>query len=80
MGELAAQVSGGEPAEGMYLTYLLSSDKLSRAEVYISVTELMLGGVDTVSTSHCSLKAAACLLADWIWKKMEKKSQIRRRM
>lgn len=48
MAEIEAQVRRGEPAEGMYLTYLLSSDKLSRAEVYITVTELLLGGVDTV--------------------------------
>ncbi|XP_042369228.1 sterol 26-hydroxylase, mitochondrial [Plectropomus leopardus] len=46
--EIEAQMSRGELAEGMYLTYLLSSDKLSRAEVYISITELLLGGVDTV--------------------------------
>lgn len=48
MAEIEAQVHRGEPAEGMYLTYLLSSDKLSRAEVYITITELLLGGVDTV--------------------------------
>ncbi|XP_037552696.1 sterol 26-hydroxylase, mitochondrial [Nematolebias whitei] len=49
--DLEAQVSRGEPAEGSYLAYLLSSDRLSRAEVYISVTELMLGGVDTTSNT-----------------------------
>lgn len=39
----------GENLEGMYLTYLLSSNKLSLAEIYITITELLLGGVDTVS-------------------------------
>lgn len=47
--EIEAQVHSGDPVEGMYLTYLLASDKLTRAEVYITVTELLLGGVDTVS-------------------------------
>uniref|UniRef100_A0A1A8S285 Uncharacterized protein n=1 Tax=Nothobranchius rachovii TaxID=451742 RepID=A0A1A8S285_9TELE len=51
MCEIEAQVLSGEPVEGMYLAYLLSSDKLSRAEVYISVTELILGGVDTTSNT-----------------------------
>lgn len=50
MAELAAQPGGGGD-KGMFLTYLLSSDRLSRGEVYISVTELMLGGVDTVSSA-----------------------------
>lgn len=49
--EIQAQVSSGKPAEGIYLTYLLSCDRLSRAEVYISITELLLGGVDTTSNT-----------------------------
>ncbi|XP_029986526.1 sterol 26-hydroxylase, mitochondrial [Sphaeramia orbicularis] len=49
--EMEGQVSGGQVSEGMYLSYLLSSDKLSRAEVSISVTELLLGGVDTTSNT-----------------------------
>lgn len=51
MAEIEAQLHSGEPADGMYLTYLLSSDKLTRAELYISITELLLGGVDTVRTT-----------------------------
>lgn len=43
------QVQREEQLEGMYLTYLLTSNKLSLAEVYITITELLLGGVDTVS-------------------------------
>ncbi|XP_041638291.1 sterol 26-hydroxylase, mitochondrial [Cheilinus undulatus] len=49
--EIEAQVSSREQIEGMYLTYLLSSDRLSRAEVYICITELLLGGVDTTSNT-----------------------------
>ncbi|XP_074520526.1 sterol 26-hydroxylase, mitochondrial [Halichoeres trimaculatus] len=51
LAEIQSRVSSGEQVDGMYLTYLLSSDKLSTAEVYISVTELLLGGVDTTSNT-----------------------------
>lgn len=51
LAEIKAQVHSGEPPEGLYLTYLLSADKLTRAEIYITVTELLLGGVDTTSNT-----------------------------
>ncbi|KAM8873168.1 sterol 26-hydroxylase, mitochondrial [Synchiropus picturatus] len=49
--ELEGQIQRGEPTEGKYLTYLLSMDQLSLSEVYITVTELLLGGVDTTSNT-----------------------------
>ncbi|KAM9327753.1 sterol 26-hydroxylase, mitochondrial isoform 2-T2 [Pholidichthys leucotaenia] len=51
MAEFEAQVQCGEPVGGMYLTHLLTSSKLSRAETYVTLTELMLGGVDTTSNT-----------------------------
>lgn len=51
--EIVNQVQRGEPTESMYLTKLLSSDQMSRADVNVTVTELLLGGVDTVRGSLC---------------------------
>ncbi|XP_037332343.2 sterol 26-hydroxylase, mitochondrial [Pungitius pungitius] len=49
--DVEAQEGRGRPAEGMFLTSLLSSRRLSRAEVYITVTEMLLGAVDTTSNT-----------------------------
>uniref|UniRef100_A0A3B1K130 Cytochrome P450 family 27 subfamily A member 2 n=1 Tax=Astyanax mexicanus TaxID=7994 RepID=A0A3B1K130_ASTMX len=49
--QMEEQVQRGEEVMGMYLTYLLTSNKLSLAEVYITITELLLGGVDTTSNT-----------------------------
>lgn len=46
--EIAVCMQSGEPVEGLYLSHLLSSDHMTRAEVYTCITELLLGGVDTV--------------------------------
>ncbi|XP_013767732.1 cytochrome P450 27C1 [Pundamilia nyererei] len=54
MAEVEAQVSRGEPIEAMYLTYLLSSGKLTKAEVYISATQLLSSGVDTITSNTLS--------------------------
>ncbi|CAB1327971.1 unnamed protein product [Coregonus sp. 'balchen'] len=51
LAQMEAQVLAGKQVEGMYLTHLLSCDKLSLGEVYISITELLLGGVDTTSNT-----------------------------
>lgn len=55
LADIQTQTEQGELTEGLYLTYLLSSDKITRSEIYISVTELLLGGVDTVITTSDTL-------------------------
>lgn len=47
MKELEGQVERGKEVSG-YLSYLLASGRLSLDEVYGSVAELLLAGVDTV--------------------------------
>nr|XP_029522594.1 sterol 26-hydroxylase, mitochondrial-like [Oncorhynchus nerka] len=51
LAQMDAQVLAGKKLDGMYLTYLLSCDKLTLGEVYISITELLLGGGDTTSNT-----------------------------
>ncbi|MGH0129374.1 UNVERIFIED_CONTAM: hypothetical protein FKN15_043525 [Acipenser sinensis] len=49
--EIHQKTEKGETVEGMYLTNLLSSNKLSLSDIYTSLTELLLGGVDTTSNT-----------------------------
>lgn len=45
------RVDNHQDVEGEYLTYLLSRTQMSLPDVYGSVTELLLAGVDTVNVT-----------------------------
>ncbi|XP_051272116.1 25-hydroxyvitamin D-1 alpha hydroxylase, mitochondrial [Dicentrarchus labrax] len=47
----AEKVGRGEKVEGRYLTYFLSQTGLPMKTVYSNVTELLLAGVDTISST-----------------------------
>ncbi|KAJ8412074.1 hypothetical protein AAFF_G00143410 [Aldrovandia affinis] len=49
--EEAERLARGEEVEGRYLTYFLSQQGLPMKTVYSNVTELLLAGVDTISST-----------------------------
>ncbi|KAM5182343.1 25-hydroxyvitamin D-1 alpha hydroxylase, mitochondrial [Mantella aurantiaca] len=51
MADIAEKVSRGEKVEGKFLTYYLAQEKIPMKSVYGNVTELLLAGVDTISSS-----------------------------
>ncbi|MCJ8732765.1 hypothetical protein PDJAM_G00214960 [Pangasius djambal] len=51
MEDIQMRLDAGQEVSGQYLSYLLSNTNMSKKDVYGSVTELLLGGVDTTSNT-----------------------------
>ncbi|XP_015232479.1 PREDICTED: sterol 26-hydroxylase, mitochondrial-like [Cyprinodon variegatus] len=51
MEDIQQRVDNNEDVEGEYLTYLVSNTQMSTKDVYASITELLLAGVDTTSNT-----------------------------
>lgn len=49
--EIQKKVKQGLTVDGEYLTHLLISEQMTPTEVLGSITELLLAGVDTVSSN-----------------------------
>ena len=45
---MAALCHAGAASDGVYLTYLLSNDNISRDEIYSNVMEMLFAATDTV--------------------------------
>lgn len=54
MEAIQRRVDANQEIAGEYLTYLLSNVKMSSKDVYGSISELLLAGVDTVRKSDSS--------------------------
>lgn len=48
MEQIQQRLDNNQNVEGQYLTYLLSSTQMDMGDVYGSIAELLLAGVDTV--------------------------------
>lgn len=61
-------MDNNEDVEGEYLTYLVSNTKMSTKDVYASITELLLAGVDTVLNSflHSTKTTGQSGLITWV--------------
>ncbi|OCT95779.1 25-hydroxyvitamin D-1 alpha hydroxylase, mitochondrial [Xenopus laevis] len=51
MADVAQKLAQGEKVEGKYLTYYLAQEKIPMKSIYGNVTELLLAGVDTISST-----------------------------